>query len=83
MIDPNLNKKQLYKLIIADLISADNELLSEDEKQAIIQRYMKHPHDIHYIIEPIKDKNLADKYIDLLEELTKGTDGDPLELFEK
>lgn len=83
MIDPNMTNQELYNMIFASLISADNASLTEKEKQGIITRYKQHPDDIHYLLEPIENKEIADKYIDILEFLTKGEEDDPLGLLEK
>lgn len=57
-------------LILASIISADNEHLDEDVKQDIMQRYHEWGEDIpnwSYILEPIKDEIQRDKLIELLE----------------
>lgn len=52
-----------------NLISADNESLSEKEKQEIIARRRSNPSDWEYILEPIKDEKLRQSSIELLKSL--------------
>lgn len=82
MIDPNMTKVQLYNLIIASLISADNDNLTENEKQEMIKRYQERPGNIEYMLDAIQDKQKMSKYMDLFSELTKEGPEDPLNLFE-
>lgn len=64
-----LNTSQLRNFFYVSIISADNDDLTEEEKQAIIQRTdpknLKNT-DWVYVLEPIKDDNLREKYIKLL-----------------
>lgn len=64
-----LNTSQLRNFFYVSIISADNDDLTEEEKQAIIQR--TDPKNLEntdwvYVLEPIKDDNLREKYIKLL-----------------
>lgn len=64
-----LNTSQLRNFLYVSIISADNDDLTEEEKQAIIQR--TDPKNLEntdwdYALEPIKDDNLREKYIKLL-----------------
>lgn len=64
-----LNTSQLRNFLYVSIISADNDDLTEEEKQAIIQR--TDPKNLDnadwdYALEPIKDNNLREKYIKLL-----------------
>lgn len=84
MIDPNMNNTQLINLIIASVISADNNDISEEEKQEIIKRHSKYPKEWTYIFEAIKDKDKSDKLVELMEQLDTEDDNttDPLGIFE-
>ena len=72
-IDVNTSlSKQLMYIAFASIISADNDQLDEDTKQAIIAKYDDERKDgpsvldWDKILEPIKDVELRDKYINLL-----------------
>lgn len=72
-IDVNTSlSKQLMYIAFASIISADNDQLDEDTKQAIIAKYdderKDEPSVLDWdkILEPIKDIELRDKYINLL-----------------
>lgn len=72
-IDVNTSlSKQLMYIAFASIISADNDQLDEDTKQAIIAKYDDERKDEpavldwDKILEPIKDVELRDKYINLL-----------------
>lgn len=72
-IDVNTSlSKQLMYIAFASIISADNDQLDEDTKQAIIAKYDDERKDKpsvldwDKILEPIKDVELRDKYINLL-----------------
>ena len=84
MIDPNMNNTQLINLIIASVISADNNDISEEEKQEIMKRHSEHHKEWTYIFEAIKDKRKADKLVELMEQLDTDDDNttDPLGIFE-
>ena len=84
MIDPNMNNTQLINLIIASVISADNNDISEEEKQEVMNRYSKHPKEWTYIFEAIKDNCKSDKLVELMEQLDTEDDNttDPLGIFE-
>lgn len=68
----NSLSKQLMYIVFASIISADNDQLDEDTKQAIIAKYdaerKDEPSVLDWdkILEPIKDVELRDKYINLL-----------------
>lgn len=63
-----LNTSQLRNFFYVSIISADNDDLTEEEKQAVINRTPKDigTADWVYVLEPIKDDNLREKYIKLL-----------------
>lgn len=65
---PGLRMDEIRHIVFATLISADYEGLTESEKQDIIQAYDEDK-DLNWrnILKPIKDKNLREKMIDLLE----------------
>ncbi len=72
-IDVNTSlSKQLMYIAFASIISADNDQLDEDTKQTIIAKYdderKDEPSVLDWdkILEPIKDVELRDKYINLL-----------------
>lgn len=59
--------------VIGSIISADNDELTEDEKQAIMARLdMKHLDDADwsYILEPIINENMRNNLIKLMESET-------------
>ena len=68
--------KQLMYIAFASIISADNDQLDEDTKQAIMAKYEAETKDEpsvldwDKILDPIKDDELRNKYIELL----KGTE---------
>lgn len=83
MIDPNTTNRDLILLIFISIISADNLSITEDEKQEVMRRYNDNPDNWGYIFEAIKDKNLVDSLVELMEQLNTEDDGDdPLGLFE-
>lgn len=70
-----LNMNQLRNFFYASIISADNDDLTEEEKQAIIQR--TDPKNLDntdwdYALEPIKDIGKRDKYIKVMKEINSG-----------
>lgn len=72
-IDVNTSlSKQLMYIVFASIISADNDQFDEDTKQAIMSKYdaerKDEPSVLDWdkILEPIKDVELRDKYINLL-----------------
>lgn len=70
-----LNTSQLRNFLYVSIISADNDDLTEEEKQAIIQRTdPKNLDNIDwgYALEPIKDIGKRDKYIKLMKEINSG-----------
>lgn len=56
---------ELQCMIIASIISADNDKYTEDVKQEIMQRMKKDPENWSYILEPLGEH--ANKYIELIE----------------
>ena len=64
-----MTKEELRNFMYVNLISADNESLSEKEKQEIIARRRSNPSDWEYILEPIKDEKLRQSSIELLKSL--------------
>lgn len=70
-----LNMNQLRNFLYVSIISADNDDLTEEEKQAIIQR--TDPKNLDntdwdYALEPIKDIGKRDKYIKVMKEINSG-----------
>ena len=70
-----LNTNQLRNFLYVSIISADNDDLTEEEKQAIIQR--TDPKNLDntdwdYALEPIKDIGKRDKYIKVMKEINSG-----------
>ena len=70
-----LNTSQLRNFLYVSIISADNADLTEEEKQAIIQR--TDPKNLDntdwdYALEPIKDIGKRDKYIKVMKEINSG-----------
>ena len=72
-IDVNTSlSKQLMYIVFASIISADNDKLDEDTKQAIIAKYESETKDEpsvldwDKILDPVKDDELRNKYIELL-----------------
>lgn len=72
-IDVNTSlSKQLMYIVFASIISADNDKLDEDTKQAIIAKYEAETKDEpsvldwDKILDPVKDDELRNKYIELL-----------------
>ena len=70
-----LNTNQLRNFLYVSIISADNDDLTEEEKQAIIQR--TDPKNLEntdwvYALEPIKDAGKRDKYIKVMREINSG-----------
>lgn len=66
---------QLRNFLYVSIISADNDDLTEEEKQAIIQR--TDPKNLDntdwdYALEPIKDTGKRDKYIKVMKEINSG-----------
>ena len=70
-----LNTSQLRNFLYVSIISADNDDLTEEEKQAIIQRTdPKNLDNIDwdYVLGPIKDIGKRDKYIKVMREINSG-----------
>lgn len=70
-----LNTSQLRNFLYVSIISAENDQLTEEEKQAIIQR--TNPKDLEntdweYALEPIKDADKREKYIEIMREVNSG-----------
>ena len=69
-----LNTSQLRNFLYVSIISADNDDLTEEEKQAIISRTdPKNLEDTDwvYALEPIKDTGKRDKYIKVMREINE------------
>lgn len=69
-----LNTSQLRNFLYVSIISADNDDLTEEEKQAIMKR--TDPKNLDntdwsYALEPIKDTGKRDKYIKLMKEINE------------
>ena len=64
--------KQLTYIVFASIISADNDKLDEDTKQAIMAKYEAETKDEpsvldwDKILDPVKDDELRNKYIEML-----------------
>ena len=72
-IDVNTSlSKQLMYIAFASIISADNDQLDEETKQSIIAKYEAETKDEpsvldwDKILDPVKDDELRNKYIELL-----------------
>lgn len=70
-----LNTSQLRNFLYVSIISADNDDLTEEEKQAIIQR--TDPKNLEntdwvYALEPIKDIIKRAKYVKVMKEINSG-----------
>lgn len=65
-----MEKDQLKIFIFTSIISADNDEFTEDQKQRVIARYEPNDnindHDWEYILDPIKDTEHYQTYLDLL-----------------
>lgn len=66
-----MSKDDLKRFIYVSMISADNFDFTEDEKQAVMRRYDKDKNissqDWAHVLEPLKDENLRNKYIEFLQ----------------
>jgi hypothetical protein len=60
---------ELQCLVIGSIISADNDTLSEEEKQSIISKMGSayEDHNWYEVLSGIKDETKRKKYIELLE----------------
>lgn len=56
---------EMKNFLFASIISADNDSLEEDVKQDIMSRRKEKLDDWEYILAPIQDEHVRDKYIDL------------------
>lgn len=65
-----MTKDDLKRFLYVSIISADNFDLEEDQKQAILQRYDKESdinnQDWEYVLEPIKDTTMYERYLNAL-----------------
>lgn len=65
-----MEKDQLKIFVFTSIISADNDEFAEEVKQEIISRYNPdekwEDHDWEYILDPIKDTEHYQIYLDLL-----------------
>lgn len=66
-----MTNEELRNYIYVSLISADNDELSEDEKQQILNRHKVSPGDWAYILEPIKDERQRQSLVEILNELSQ------------
>lgn len=65
---PGTRQDEIRHIILATLISADYEGISEDEKQGIIDHFNEDKTlNWRYILGPIKDAKKREKFIELLE----------------
>lgn len=76
--DPKSQNDELKALIFASIISADNDSLTENVKQEIMNRYTdtknmakgwsykKTKDGWAYILSPIEDATMRDRYIEIL-----------------
>lgn len=65
-----MTNEELRNYIYVSLISADNDELSEDEKQQILSRHKLSPGDWAYILEPIKDERQRQLFMEILNEFS-------------
>ena len=56
---------EMKNFLFVSIISADNDSLEEDVKQDIMSRRKEKPDDWAYILAPIQDEHVRDKYVDL------------------
>lgn len=56
---------EMKNFLFVSIISADNDSLEEDVKQDIMSRRKEKPDDWKYILAPIPEEDVRDKYIDL------------------
>lgn len=65
-----MTKDELKRFVYVSIISADNFDLEEDVKQDILHRYDDkkdiNEQDWDYVLDPITDKELRNRYIKLL-----------------
>ena len=61
-----MNNEEIRCFLLGSLISADYDGISEEEKQAIMDRLDFKSDNYDHMLEPIKDEKLREKYIDLL-----------------
>ena len=65
-----MTKDDLKRFIYVSIISADNFDLEEDHKQAVLSRYDDNKdineQDWEYILEPIKNTTLYERYLNVL-----------------
>lgn len=61
-----MTKEELKNFVFVGIISADNPEFTEETKQQIMARYKENPNDFSYVLEPIEDVDLREKYIKLL-----------------
>lgn len=62
-----MTNEELRNFLYVSLISADNDELTEEVKQELIQRHKERPYDWKYILQPIE----SDKVVELFEYLDK------------
>ncbi len=56
---------EMKNFLFVSIISADNDSLEEDVKQDIMSRRAEKPDDWEYILAPIPEEDVRDKYINL------------------
>ena len=56
---------EMKNFLFVSIISADNDSLEEDVKQDIMSRRKEKLDDWEYILAPIQDEHVRDKYVDL------------------
>lgn len=56
---------EMKNFLFVSIISADNDSLEEDVKQDIMSRREEKPDDWGYILAPIPEEDVRDKYISL------------------
>lgn len=65
-----MDEEQLKIFVFTSIISADNDEFTEAQKQRILARYEHsdniNDHDWEYILDPIKDTEHYQTYLDLL-----------------
>lgn len=63
-----VSKEELITMLLANIISADNDEFTEEQKQQVINRYEEKPEDLAYVLEPAVGPDLAKNFVKALEE---------------
>lgn len=63
-----MTSSELKNFVFVSIISADNDEFSEAVKQEILTRYNENKENWEYILQPIEDKEIRDRYIKLFNE---------------